>query len=86
VRRGDPADNRPGERIVIPEDPAQIKVREVDLDHVRRSYLHHALQSLPPQTALGDADIAFLAAETRSGQQTIRDFIRDFSNETSTTG
>jgi len=86
VRRGDPADNRPGERIVIPEDPAQIKVREVDLDHVRRSYLHHALQSLPPQTALRDADIAFLAAETRSGQQTIRDFIRDFSNETSTTG
>ena len=84
VRRGDPADNRPGGRIVIPRDPAQIGVRDVDLDHIRRSYLRRALQPLSTPQALGEGDIAFLAAETRSAQQTIRDFIEDFVNETGT--
>ena len=78
VQCGDPRDNRPGERIVIPERPAQIAVRDVDLERIRRSYLGHALQSLPEDAVLGDADIAFLAAETRSRPQTVRDFARDF--------
>ena len=80
VRRGDPADNRPGECIVVPEQPAQIAVREVDLDRVRRSYLRHALETLPPGTALGEVDIDFLAAETRSDRRTLTDFITELSD------
>ncbi len=77
VRRGDPADDKPGERIVIPEHPAQIRVREVDLGRIRRSYLRHALASLPEGARLTETDIAFLAVETRCGPNSIREFIHE---------
>ena len=64
VRRGDPRDNKPGHRIVIPEHPSQIAVIDVDLDHLRCSYLRHALQSIPESERLGDSDWDFLAADT----------------------
>lgn len=65
IRRGDPRENVPGRRIVIPEQPSQIQTVEVDLGHVRHSYLQHALESLPAGEQLGKADIEFLAEETR---------------------
>lgn len=77
VRRGDPADNRPGSRIVIPERPEQIAVRDVDLDHVRRSYLDNALDSLPEGATLEAVDIAFLAAETRTTPAYVEEVIRE---------
>jgi cysteine synthase len=75
VARGDPRDNRPGARIVIPEDPTQLRVVGVDLDHVRRSYLRNALASLPEHAQLSDIDIAFLAAETRSERTFVEETI-----------
>ncbi len=68
VRRGDPRENKPGSRIVIPEHPSQIRAVEVDLDRIRRAYLKNALGSLPEGTRLSAADLEFLAAETRSNQ------------------
>lgn len=75
VRRGDPKDNKPGQRIVIPEHPAQITVTEVELDHVRRSYLHHAIKSLNQGERMGDVDIDFLAAETHSSKTYVQEII-----------
>jgi cysteine synthase len=78
VRRGDPADNRPGQCIVIPEHPSQLDVTEVDLDKVRRSYLRHAVDSLPEGARLGDVDVAFLAAETNRSPDYVREVIDEF--------
>ena len=75
VMRGDPKDNQPGQRIVIPEHPSQITVTEVDLDHIRRSYLHHAMESLREGERLSDVDIDFLAAETRSSKAYVQEVI-----------
>ena len=66
VSRGHPRDNVPGRRIVIPEQPSQIAVVDVDLDHVRRSYLHNAIAAVPERQRLSDVDFDFLAAETRT--------------------
>ena len=65
VARGDPRENNPGQRIVIPEHPAQMAVVDLDLDHLRRSYLRHALSSLPNAATLSPIDFEFLAVETR---------------------
>ncbi len=46
ITRGDPRENEPGERIVIPEHPSQIRVSEVDLDRVRSSYLRRQVKRL----------------------------------------
>jgi len=75
VRRGDPRDNRPGERIVVPERPEQLTVRAVDLDRVRRSYLRHALESLPVGAVLEAADYAFLVEETRSSRAYVEEIL-----------
>ncbi len=73
LRRGDPRDNRPGRRIVIPEHPSQLAVVDVDLEKVRRSYLRHAVASLPVGTRLDEVDLEFLAAETRSSRAYVQE-------------
>lgn len=75
VRRGDPRDNRPGRKIVIPEHPSQLAVVDIDLDHVRHSYLHNAIESLDEDARLSGVDIEFLAAETRSSQDYVQEVI-----------
>lgn len=61
VRRGDPAGNRPGAAIVIPESPEQLKVTEVALDDLRRSYLKNVWQMA--QGDITTDDRAFFAAD-----------------------
>ncbi|MCK5620758.1 MAG: PLP-dependent lyase/thiolase, partial [Alphaproteobacteria bacterium] len=82
VTRGDPRDNRPGRAIVIPEHPSQIAVVDVDLDHVRRSYLRNAIESLPEGAGLSDVDLAFLSEETRSSQTYVREVIDEMRGKT----
>jgi cysteine synthase len=85
IERGDPARDRPGDVIVIPEHPSQLRVVDVDLDRVRRSYLRNTVDSLdrpdegggPP--ALDDVDLAFLAAETRWPRDRVEEEIRVLS-------
>lgn len=66
IKRGHPRDNRPGRAIVIPEHPSQFEAIDIDLNHVRRSYLRKAIASVPEHKTLTDADIEFLAVETRT--------------------
>lgn len=78
IRRGNPEGNIPGKRIVIPGHPSQIMVQDVDLEHIRRSYLHHAIESLPKGESLDPVDIRFLADETRSSQTWVEEVINEF--------
>jgi hypothetical protein len=82
VARGDPRDNVPGRRIVIPEHPAQVAAREVDLDGVRRSYLRNALETLPEGARPGPEDMAFLAAETRRSADYVEEVLDDLERKT----
>ena len=75
VRRGDPRDNKPGTCIVIPAEPAQLAVSDIDLDHVRRSYLRNALDTLAEGQSLSTMDIEFLAAETRTTPSYVEEVI-----------
>ena len=78
VMRGDPKDNRPGRTIVIPEHPSQIAVVDVDLDHLRRSYLKNAVEQLPEGKEPDHIDIEFLAEETRTNQSYVQEVIDEF--------
>lgn len=82
ISRGDPRDNLPGKRIVIPEHPSQLDVKDVDLDGVRRSYLRHAIDSLSADDRLSDFDFDFLAAETRSSRRYVEDTINESRRKT----
>ena len=75
IRRGDPTENVPGQRIVIPQRPAQVAVSEVDLDRVRHSYLRNALDRVPEGSALTGVDSDFLVAETRLPRTVVQEAI-----------
>ncbi len=75
IGRGDPRTSRPGQAIVIPEHPSQLRVEDVDLDHLRRSYLRHALAAVPEGAVLEEPDVSFLAAETRLDPSTVQEVI-----------
>jgi cysteine synthase len=66
VRRGEPRENKPGTRIVIPQEPSQLAAVDVDLKHLRRSYLRHAFETIPKGATLTRDDVEFLAVETRT--------------------
>jgi len=70
VRRGDPRENKPGEVIVIPEEPEQIAAVEVDLERLRTSYIRNALKAAPEGYEPTAEDIVFLALDTNTDPAT----------------
>ncbi len=67
VRRGNPADDKPGERIIIPEEPAQIHVKDVDLDKVRQSYLKNVVEKIHINS-VNKLELTFLAQEIKESE------------------
>ncbi len=66
VKRGDPTkEDKPGERIVIPEKPEQIQAHDVNLDQLRQSYLKNVTKRTGKKTGdeFENQDLDFLAAE-----------------------
>jgi len=71
---GDPADEIPGKNIILPSHPSLIKARDVDLDHIRRSLIKTAINTYKVQPT--EADIAFLAEETNSSVEFVRETLK----------
>jgi cysteine synthase len=82
VMRGDPRENVPGQRIVIPTHPSQMAVSDVDLDRIRRSYLRNAMASLTDGAKLEVGDLDFLAAETRTTPIYVQEAIDEMHRKT----
>ena len=67
---GDPKDDVPGKNIVLPADPSLFKVKELDLDKMRKSLIKRSV----PRAAgkLTAADIAFLMEDTRADEAFVK--------------
>jgi cysteine synthase len=70
---GDPHKEIPGENLILPSHPSLIRAAEVDLDHIRRSLIKTALASYNKKPS--EADIRFLAEDTRSNEDFVRNTI-----------
>jgi cysteine synthase len=66
VRAGDPSESMPGKSVVIPECPEQIRAKDYDLDHMRRSYIRNALAHAPDGYVPTGGDIEFLAQDANT--------------------
>ena len=67
---GDPKDDVPGKNIVLPADPGLFKVKDLDLDKLRKSLIK---RSVPRANGkLTTEDIAFLVADTRSDEAFVK--------------
>jgi cysteine synthase len=67
VRRGNPLENRPGERIVIPEHLGQVRGQSQSLEKIRMSYLKSAAKLHAP-TEWSERDKAFVAADMKTSR------------------
>lgn len=64
---GDPAEDKPGTNIVLPKDPSYIKCKDADINRFRTSLIKKAVNAhCPDKSKLTDADLAFLAEETKT--------------------
>lgn len=71
IRRGDPGESVPGRSIIIPEHPSLMRTREIDLEHLRRSYLRNAI-SQTRVSSVGTVELRYLMDETRGSESFVR--------------
>ncbi|WP_324825625.1 2-amino-4-oxopentanoate thiolase subunit OrtB [Sinanaerobacter sp. ZZT-01] len=64
IRFGDPAEDKPGENVILPKDPSYIKCKEADIKRFRSSLIKKACKK--HEGTPTDADLEFLAAETKT--------------------
>lgn len=72
---GDPSEEVPGTNIILPKDPSMIKVRDLDLDRVKKSLIKTAVNTYGVEPT--ETDIAFLAEETRTNVDFVKNALAD---------
>ena len=65
VRRGNPRENVPGKRIIIPENVKQVQAEDFDMVKIRRSYVEK-VQSVLEGYSPTQEDMMFLAEDSKS--------------------
>ena len=68
---GDPKDDVPGKNIVLPSDPGLFRVKDMDLDKLRKSLIKRSVPRANGKKLTAE-DIAFLAADTRSDEAFVK--------------
>ncbi|MBF0410464.1 MAG: PLP-dependent lyase/thiolase [Candidatus Riflebacteria bacterium] len=71
VRRGDPKDNLPGTRIIIPENLSQVHGKAQDLTKLKLSYIKNAAKA-HPVSQWTDGDYTFVAEDVKEGVGWVR--------------
>lgn len=75
IRFGDPSEDVPGKNIILPENPGLFKVKDLDLDHMRKSLIKNsAKRTTGPVT---DADIAFLAEDANTTVEFVKETLKE---------
>ncbi len=70
IKFGDPDEEVPGQSLVFPADPSQIKAREYDLEKARQSYIKNCVKNYN-MTKATEQDVQYIMDEIRKD----RDFV-----------
>jgi hypothetical protein len=75
IKFGDPAtEDKPGVNIILPKDPSFIKTKDMDIVHMRESFIKKACKKYG-SFDIDDDDIQFLAEETNSTPEFVKSTI-----------
>lgn len=75
---GDPDEEIPGRNIILPDHPSKIKLRDYDLDKLRRSSLKRLIADM---NEIGDREMAYLETELHSNRRFITEALRELGRE-----
>lgn len=73
IHFGDPSEDAPGKNLILPSHPSLIKVKEQDMDRMRRSLIKKAVNTYKVTPTA--EDIKFLAEETRSDEKYVKEVL-----------
>ena len=77
---GDPKEDVPGKNIVLPADPGLFRVKDMDLDNLRKSLIKRSVPRAHGKKLTAE-DIAFLAADTRSDETFVKSVLDELGVE-----
>jgi len=78
VRLGDPAEEEPGRSIVLPERFEQLRVKDLNLDDLRRSYVRNVIARHGP--SLAEEDLDFVAADSGADRHFVERVLADIKS------
>jgi hypothetical protein len=70
---GDPMEEEAGKNIILPANPGLIRAVDINLDHLRESYIKNALTRIEGKPS--EADVLYLVQETGAGADFVRRFL-----------
>ncbi len=76
IRFGEPSEDKPGENVILPKDPSLIKCQEADINHFKTSLIKKACKA-HNVTEPTEADLEFLAVETKTDVAFVKDVIKN---------
>lgn len=77
---GDPADEIPGENIILPIDPSYLKIKELDMNNIRKSYIKNCIAN-NDLDKISKEDLQFIIEETNSNKEFVIHVLRELGKE-----
>lgn len=74
IKFGDPKDEIPGKNIILPSHPSLIKAQDANLENMRKSLIKNAVANY--NVTPNDADIEFLAEETNTNVEFVKNVLK----------
>lgn len=78
VKFGNPDEDVPGQTIIMPDHPSNIKARYSDMNKLRKSYIKHSINRVNAVKA-NQADIDFLVEDTKSNEEFVRAVLKELN-------
>ncbi len=75
VKNGDPELEEAGKSVIIPEHPAQIKAKELDLDSIKLSYLKNLAKKADLKN-INNFELEFIAAEIKKTVGEVKELLK----------
>lgn len=77
---GDPADEVPGENIILPKDPSYLKIKELDMNNIRKSYIKNCIAN-NDLDKISKEDLQFIIEETNSNKEFVIHRLKELGKE-----
>ncbi len=75
IRFGDPSEDVPGKNIILPDDPGLFRVKDMDLDHMRKSLIKKSV--LRAKGDITEEDIEFLIKDTHTDREFVVNALKE---------
>ncbi|AOT72839.1 2-amino-4-oxopentanoate thiolase subunit OrtB [Geosporobacter ferrireducens] len=76
IKFGNPKEEIPGTNIILPENPGLIQAKDIDMDKIRRSYIHNSIETTGI-AYVSKTDIEFLSQDAKVSVDFVKQVLRE---------